>query len=181
MPLIWSESIHIFAVSNVWWDCMWYWTNVSAIYRLIEFFSFFLAIWHLAPSRCCCTESRNLCRINWNIPNGFPRKTTYNYIDAIKTTMLSKCMLPCIQQAIKLSTISTRTGIVSICRNSKLNVRFQSNGQKAFKGTADIETARRSRSIAYYSISAVVICVGLTYAAVPLYRIFCQVSEFEDK
>lgn len=32
-----------------------------------------------------------------------------------------------------------------------------------------------SKSIGYYSMAVVVMCVGLTFAAVPLYRLFCQV------
>lgn len=34
--------------------------------------------------------------------------------------------------------------------------------------------ADTKQSIAYYSMAAVALCAGLTYAAVPLYRLFCQ-------
>lgn len=90
-------------------------------------------------------------------------------------------MLPCIQHAIRLSAASSRGGVFSITRMPALVARFQSTGQKSFKEIADAEEALRRRSIAYYSISAVVICVGLTYAAVPLYRLFCQVSLDKSK
>lgn len=93
--------------------------------------------------------------------------------------MLSKCMFPCIKRAVQLNTAAaiSKSGIFSISRNFKMTRRFQSNGQKTFKEIADAESAIRGRSIAYYSISAVVMTVGLTYAAVPLYRMFCQVCE----
>lgn len=32
-----------------------------------------------------------------------------------------------------------------------------------------------AQSIGYYSMAVVVLCAGLTFAAVPLYRLFCQV------
>lgn len=92
--------------------------------------------------------------------------------------MFSKFRLPCLQQAIRLNAGSMRNCIFSRSdRNFQFSARFQSNGQKSFTETAHAERALRGRSIAYYSISAVVVCVGLTYAAVPLYRLFCQVSE----
>lgn len=34
-----------------------------------------------------------------------------------------------------------------------------------------------SQSIGYYSMAVVVLCGGLTFAAVPLYRLFCQVGK----
>lgn len=34
----------------------------------------------------------------------------------------------------------------------------------------------KNRSTLYYATAAGVLVVGLTYAAVPLYRLFCQVS-----
>lgn len=33
-----------------------------------------------------------------------------------------------------------------------------------------------AQSIMYYTLSVVVLCGGLTFAAVPLYRLFCQVD-----
>lgn len=33
-----------------------------------------------------------------------------------------------------------------------------------------------AQSIGYYSMAVVVLCAGLTFAAVPLYRLFCQVK-----
>lgn len=34
-----------------------------------------------------------------------------------------------------------------------------------------------AQSIGYYSMAVVVLCAGLTFAAVPLYRLFCQVQK----
>lgn len=42
--------------------------------------------------------------------------------------------------------------------------------------TSDKETLKlKNRSTLYYATAATVLFVGLTYAAVPLYRLFCQV------
>lgn len=90
--------------------------------------------------------------------------------------MLSKCIFTCIRKPIQSNAVSTRGGIISFSKIYLLATRFQSNGHRSFKEVATAEATMRRRSIAYYSISAVVFCVGLTYAAVPLYRLFCQVS-----
>lgn len=37
-----------------------------------------------------------------------------------------------------------------------------------------------AQSIGYYSMAVVVLCAGLTFAAVPLYRMFCQVGQCVD-
>lgn len=43
------------------------------------------------------------------------------------------------------------------------------------KKAAEAEEQHRIRTITYYCTSVVVLVTGLTYAAVPLYRMFCQV------
>lgn len=57
-------------------------------------------------------------------------------------------------------------GKVSPKPNSKHNQQHQQKKSK------DIF----AQSIGYYSMAVVVLCGGLTFAAVPLYRLFCQVK-----
>lgn len=49
--------------------------------------------------------------------------------------------------------------------------RLQSQAQKA-------HYSQRNRSLAYYSLATIIFAVGLTYAAVPLYRAFCSATGF---
>lgn len=111
-----------------------------------------------------------------------PENTRKVHRHVINDTMFSTFRLPCVQQAIQLNARSMRNRIFSRSdRNFQLSAHFRSNGQKSLKEAAHAESKLRGRSIAYYSVSAVVMCVGLTYAAVPLYRLFCQVSEDEQE
>lgn len=52
----------------------------------------------------------------------------------------------------------------------KCVARFKSTGPRAEEAER-----KRIRTITYYCASAVILTTGLTYAAVPLYRLFCQV------
>ncbi|PWN20802.1 hypothetical protein BCV69DRAFT_283019 [Microstroma glucosiphilum] len=49
--------------------------------------------------------------------------------------------------------------------------RLQSQAQQA-------HYSQRNRSLAYYSLATIIFAVGLTYAAVPLYRAFCSATGF---
>lgn len=67
---------------------------------------------------------------------------------------------------------------ISLCnRNPKLSnlqIRFNSNNN------ADEASKKlKNRSTLYYATAAVVSFVGLTYAAVPMYRMFCQVNSYQ--
>lgn len=72
----------------------------------------------------------------------------------------------------------------SLCRsnwNGPVNfnkplMRFTSNtAPNNVKSKVNLERKLRARSVAYYATAAAVLTVGLSYAAVPLYRMFCQV------
>lgn len=49
--------------------------------------------------------------------------------------------------------------------------RLQSEAQKAYY-------KRRNQSLAYYSLATIILGLGVTYAAVPLYRAFCSATGF---
>lgn len=72
---------------------------------------------------------------------------------------------------------SLRTPVARLSSLSRSNpgafsfVRFKSSGQPD-KASQTL----KNRSTLYYATAAGVLFVGLTYAAVPLYRMFCQVS-----
>lgn len=86
--------------------------------------------------------------------------------------MLSKCLYNCVNQLKKIST----KDLLSLNRSIKFHSRFQSHTSKQAS-----EEKKRNRSIAYYSTAAVILTGGLTYAAVPLYRLFCQVQKRKIK
>lgn len=50
--------------------------------------------------------------------------------------------------------------------------------QKVNNSTANEARKRSIRSTVYYVTAAVVVTVGLSYAAVPLYRMFCQAYSY---
>lgn len=52
---------------------------------------------------------------------------------------------------------------------------FNSQNSRS-KTETKIKTDNSATSVAYYSMALVVLCGGLSFAAVPLYRLFCQVT-----
>lgn len=99
---------------------------------------------------------------------------------------LSSALVPATRQAsICLTTRQTKY-IAQIQRNVQMlngtpSSRFYSDEYRR-KVVAQFYKShsgdKSTQSILYYSMSLVVLCVGLSYAAVPLYRIFCQVNFF---
>lgn len=67
---------------------------------------------------------------------------------------------------------------LNVHSSNRLSSRFYSNEvrlkeiQKFFKENS---SDKSTETILYYSVSAVILTFGLTFAAVPLYRAFCQV------
>lgn len=88
------------------------------------------------------------------------RKEYFAVISLCLAAMLSKCA----QHIWHLARLPPK----SFCRSQRRLFANKSPFNEAEK--------LRNRSIAYYSLATVVLCGGLTYAAVPLYRLFCQVS-----
>lgn len=95
--------------------------------------------------------------------------------------MLSKCVGNVTNTAIRYN-LCTFNGFKPLrttdFRHIKNTYQFsrQFNAQNSRSKTdTKIKTDNSAESIAYYSMAVVVLCGGLSFAAVPLYRLFCQV------
>lgn len=74
-----------------------------------------------------------------------------------------------------VSTISAKH-VLSTIRN---NIQTSSLKRLNFSNSSNNEARKRSiRSTLYYVTAAGVVTVGLSYAAVPLYRLFCQAYSY---
>lgn len=77
-----------------------------------------------------------------------------------------------------------RTTMSTVFDTRTSNVRRSLNSpcQKRLHGTGSNDAQKKNiRSTVYYLSSLGVLTVGLSYAAVPLYKMFCQVSTFPIK
>lgn len=101
--------------------------------------------------------------------------------------MLSKCSRFISNFSFRLNPVLVPRTLKSIvqCTNLSVTVRdfhFNSyelqkiapkpNAKTKIKKPEDIS----AQSIGYYTMAVAVLCAGLTFAAVPLYRLFCQVN-----
>lgn len=59
-----------------------------------------------------------------------------------------------------------------LCTNIRKQLRSNKTNGNKFQST---EIKKKSKSTLYYLTATGVLAVGMSYAAVPLYRIFCQV------
>lgn len=96
--------------------------------------------------------------------------------------MLSKCVSSVVRTAIRynLCTINAfrplRIAEFKQIKNVyQFSRQFHSQNSRS-KTETKIKTDNSATSVAYYSMALVVLCGGLSFAAVPLYRLFCQVT-----
>lgn len=101
--------------------------------------------------------------------------------------MLSKCLRAVATTTFRYNsfTFTLKPLKISECKqiknlvesnNRQFSSSFSQNSPKNSQKTTKSNAADNSaQSVAYYSMAVAVICAGLTYAAVPLYRMFCQV------
>lgn len=96
--------------------------------------------------------------------------------------MLSKCLRNAVNATIRYNSfvytlkplkLSECTELKNVYQFSR---QFSSNVSKNTRPNPKTTENISAQSIAYYSMAVVVMCVGLSYAAVPLYRLFCQVN-----
>lgn len=105
--------------------------------------------------------------------------------------MLSKCLKKILQTSIHRPCIGISKEIKATnCQFSTIQQvfsnRFYSQNTRGSppkpvqqsRSTKPKPQNESQQSIAYYSMAAVVLCAGLSYAAVPLYRLFCQSTGF---
>ena len=89
--------------------------------------------------------------------------------------MLSK--LTCLSRTLlTFSRISNSRVLLCIQKNPQnFSSRWYSTGQQPFKGQKDSGANRDSM---YYVVSIGVVFLGLSFAAIPAYRIFCEATSF---
>ena len=61
----------------------------------------------------------------------------------------------------------------TISRNYSTSNKYSPNNE-----LRKVERSKRNRTLAMYSVAAVISFVGVSYAAVPLYQMFCQLTGY---
>lgn len=93
--------------------------------------------------------------------------------------MLSKCVGNMVNAAIRYN-LCTFNGFKPLRATEFKQIKNvyqfsrQFNSQNS-RSKTETKADNSAESIAYYSMAVVVLCGGLSFAAVPLYRLFCQV------
>lgn len=99
--------------------------------------------------------------------------------------MLSKFSHIILNSSFRINPVLASKRIIPIfqCTNLRLSQRsFHLNSYELQKITPKPNAKTKkpedlsAQSIGYYTMAVAVLCAGLTFAAVPLYRLFCQVS-----
>lgn len=95
--------------------------------------------------------------------------------------MLSKCVENVVNAAIRYNLCSfnafkpLRIAEFKQIKNVyQISRQFNSQNSRS-KTETKIKANSSAESIAYYSMAVAILCGGLSFAAVPLYRLFCQV------
>lgn len=83
-----------------------------------------------------------------------------------------------INRICSLSTVLNKSVIFNTCNKCKFQTNISKRFSKNYSNTPNSNHNLKLRSTLYYITAAGILVIGLSYAAVPLYRIFCQSSSY---
>ena len=108
-----------------------------------------------------------------SLKSSFLHCNNSNYIIPVCELPLVPRLLPNIMVCNKWSNIR----IISLIQHSPVNYHYCHGMVRRYYTTGGTRRSRSNRSTFIYSTALAVVVLGLSYAAVPLYRMFCQVQD----
>ena len=124
---------------------------------------------------------RNLCLKPCSVENGSLASLKSSFIRHHVTYIIPVCEVPlvgCLENRLSNTMVCNKWSI----SNSTLIQRSPNfvyyNGARRFYATGRNRQSRSNRTTLVYSTAIAIVVLGLSYAAVPLYRMFCQVRYF---
>ena len=124
---------------------------------------------------------RKLCLKPCSVENGSLASLKSSFIRHHVTYIIPVCEVPlvgCLENRLANTMVCNKWSI----SNSTLIQRSPNfvyyNGTRRFYATGRNRQSRSNRTTLVYSTAIAIVVLGLSYAAVPLYRMFCQVRYF---
>ena len=109
-------------------------------------------------------------------PRTFCTRTFNGYKSLFNNyTVLSNRGVSKLPNFLNFYNIATAKFQYSFCRSWVFSIRFNCSGQPRNFSSSRNHYQQKNRSTAIYIVALVIVVLGGSYAAVPLYRIFCQV------